>query len=316
METIHYDINNAIEKGPINIVIYGVDSIIQPYIYFLCKKKNTIQFEQTEHVEHFKKDYEYKGNIYFEDENYAIFEDKQIESEFLPITDDNKLWKVLSFEILYSKKVMNVDVDKKVVNFFRHYPNMLIYALNGYKLESPVVGYVGIGEDELNEQIILQKQNNKDGVFKRGYYFLDYESALHEANHEKENDEYLLKLKNISITDSLIDDLNITIRDDKFFINNIFIGDVPPHCNKEAKYTLYYYDKDVVYLKSNKPNSCVVNNKKRDGIVIRYAMFLNRHWIGPKSRKNYDSFSYNSIYMIKSTENFACISYDLYKKII
>ena len=313
METIHYDINIPIEKGPINLVIYGVDSIIQPYIYFLCKKKNTLQFEVTEDIEEFKKKYEYKGNIHFEGENYAIFEEIQLEGDFLPTMSD-KLWKVLSFELLYSKKVFDVEVDKKVVHFFRNYPNMLCYAKDGYKIEVPVVGYVGVGEGELNEQIILQKQNNKNGTFKRGYYFLDYEGALHDANYEKENDEYLLKLKNISVTDSLIDDLSIIIKDDKFFINHIFIGDVPPHCNKEATYTLYYYDKEVVYLKSNKPNHCVVNNKKRDGIVIRYVMFLNRHWIGPKSRKNYDSFSYNSVYMIKSTENFACISYDLYKK--
>ena len=312
METIHYDINNAIEKGPINIVIYGVDSIIQPYIYFLCKKKTTLQFEQTQDIEPFKRDYQYKGNIYFENENYAIFEDFQIESDFLPNND--KYWKVLSFEILYSKKVFDLDIDKKVVNFFKNYPNILCYSKNGYRTEVPVVGYVGIGEDELNEQIILQKQNNKDGPFKRGYYFLDYEDALNDANYEKENDEYLVKLKNISVTDSLIDNLTISIRDDKFFINNIFIGDVPPHCKKDAIYTLYYYDKDVVYLKSNKPNQCVVIKRERDGIVMRYALFLNRHWIGPKSRKNYDSFSYNSVYMIKSTENFACISYDLYKK--
>jgi hypothetical protein len=314
METIHYDINNPIEKGPVNIVIYGIDSIIQPYIYFLCRKKNTLQFEQSDDMDSFKRDYEYKGNIYFDNENYAFFEDKQLESDFLPITTDNKYCKVLSFEILYSKKVMNLDVDKKVVHFFKNYPNILCYARNGYKLESPVVGYVGVGNDELNEQIILQKQNNKDGPFKRGYYFVDYESAVHDAIHEKDNDEYLLKLQNISITDSIIDDLTIRIRDDKFFINHIFIGDVPKHCNKDAIYTLYYYDKDVVYLKSNKPNHCVLNTKTRDGIVIRYVMFLNRHWIGAKSRKNYDSFSYNSVYMIKSTEDFACISYDLYKK--
>jgi hypothetical protein len=252
MDSIHYDINHPIEKGAINIVIYGIDSIIQPYIYFLCRKKNTLQFEQTEEIESFKNGYQYKGNIYFENENYAIFQDKQIESDFLPITQDNKLWKVLSFEILYSKKVMNVDVDKKVVNFFRNYPIMLSFISDGYQLECPVVGYVGIGVEELNEQIILQKQNNKDGPFKRGYYFVDFETALHDANHEKDNDEYLLKLTNISITDSLINDLTITIKDDKFFISNIFIGDVPPQCNKDANYTLYYYDKEVVYLKSNK----------------------------------------------------------------
>ena len=140
------------------------------------------------------------------------------------------------------------------------------------------------------------------------------EDALNEANYERDTNDYLLKLKNISVTDSLIDDVEITIKDDKFFINNMFIGDVPKHCDQTAKYILYYYDKEVVYLKSDKPNHCELTNTKRDGIVIRYVMFLKRHWIGARSRKEYDSFAYNSIYMIKSSENFACISYHLYKK--
>jgi hypothetical protein len=237
------------------------------------------------------------------------------EGDFLP-TQDDKLWKVVSFEILYSKRVLDIDIDKKIINFFKNYPNMLCISKDNYKIEVPVVGYVGIGKEELNEQIILQKTNNVDGIFKRGYYFFDYKNAIDDANYEIEHDEYLLKLNNISVSDSLIDDLSINIRDDKFFINNnIYIGDVPKHCNQSATYKLYYYDNEVVYLKSNKPHNCILTKKKRDGIVIRYVLFLNRHWIGPKSRKNYDSFSYNSTYMIKSSENFACISYHLiYKK--
>ena len=231
----------------------------------------------------------------------------------MPTTDDKHFSKVLPFEILYSKKVLDIEIDEKIVNFFKHYHKFCYITKNNYKLEVPVVGYVGIGKDDLNEQIILQTKNNVEGMFKRGYYFLEYQDALKEANYERDNDDYLLKLENISVTDSL-EDVTITIKDDKFFINDIFVGDVPKHCNQKAKYILYYYDKDVVYLKSDRPNHCELTNKKRDGIVIRYVMFLKRHWIGPRSRKEYDSFSYNSVYMIKSTENFACISYDLYKK--
>lgn len=310
METIHYDINNPIKKdSPTNIIIYGIDTIINPYIYFLCIKKDTLQFEKADY-ELYKNDYMFKGNIYFENENYAIFQNYETEGDFLP-TNEDKLWKVLSFEILYSKKVLNIPIDKKIVDFFKNYPNMLCISKENYKIDVPAVGYVGIGKDELNEQIILQKSNNVEGIFKRGYYFLDYDKALNESNYEKENDEYLLKLKNISVSDSLIDDLTINIRDDKFYINHIFIGDVPKDCNKDAKYTLYYYDKEVVYLKSDKPNHCILNKIKREGIVIRYVLFLNRHWVGPRSRKNYDSFSYDSTYMIKSSENFACISYHI-----
>jgi len=315
METIHYDINIPVNIDiPQNIIIYGIDSIINPYIYFLLSKKKTIKFETTKDYLSYKRDYVYKGCIYFENENYIIFQHIDSEGNFLPTSDDNNLWKVLPFEILYSKKVLDYDIDEKVINFFKNYPKMLSIATT-YKFEVPVVGYVGIGKEELNEQIILQSKNNVDGIFKRGYYFLQYKDALNEANYEREKDEYLLKLENISVSDSLIDDIQITIEDDKFFMNNIFIGDVPKHCNKNAVYTLYYYDKDVVYLKSDKPNHCILSNKKRDGIVIRYVLFLKRHYIGPKPKKNYDSFAYDSTYMIKSSENFACISYHLiYKK--
>ena len=277
-------------------------------MYLLLKKRNTFTFEKTKDYKEYK-DYKYKGSILFENENYIFLEDSQSEGNFLPTPDDNHWWKVLPFEILYSKKVLDFDIDEKVVNFFKNYPKLL--SMN--KDEVPVVGYVGVGKDDLNEQIILQSKNNIDGIFKRGYYFLDYKEALNDANYGRE-DDHLIKLKNISVTDSLIDDLDITIKEDQFFINNMFIGDVPKHCDQKAKYMLYYYDKEMVYLKSDKPNRCELSTKQRDGIVIRYVLFLNRHWIGPKSRKGYDSFAYNSMYMIKSTENFACISYHLYKK--
>lgn len=313
METEHYDINIPVNiDRPQNIIICGVDAIIQPYIYFLFVKNNVITFEKTKDYEDYKRDYMYKGCIFFENENYIFFEQTESEGNFLPMTDDKKFWKVLPFEILYSKKVLDFDIDNKVVNFFKNYPKLLSIKSND-KLEVPAVGYVGIGKEDLNEQIIMQTKNNVDGMFKRGYYFLDYKDALNEANYERD-DDYLLKLQNISVTDSLIDDVEITVKEDKFFINNMFIGDVPKHCNQKAKYILYYYDKDVVYLKSDKPNRCELTNKQRDGIVIRYVLFLNRHWIGSRSRKDYDSFAYNSIYMIKSSENFACISYHLYKK--
>jgi len=313
METIPYDIINSVKSGyPTNIIIYGIDKIIQPYIYFLCTKKDTIQFVQSDNHKEYMRDYDhsYKGCIFFENENYVIYEYTETEGDFLPTDYDSKIWKVLSFEILYSKKILDIDIDKKLTHFFKQFPDLLCININDTKIEVPVIGYVGIGKEDLNEQIVLQNKNNIGGMFKRGYYFFDYKEASHYANYEIDHDEYLLKLKNISVTDSLID-FTVTMKDDKFFINNIFIGDVPIHCNKNAKYTLYYYDKDVVYLKSNVPNKCASSKEKRDGIVIRYVLFLNRHYIGPKSKKNYDSFSYNSIYMIKSTENFACISYHL-----
>jgi len=314
MEPSHYDISITvnIEKTQ-NIIICGIDTIIQPYIYFLFPKNNMITFEKTKDYTEYKRDYKYSGCIFFENENYILFEESESEGNFLPMTDDKRFWKVLSYEILYTKKVLDFDIDKKVINFFKKYPKLLSIT-SGDKIEVPVVGYVGIGKDDLNEQIIMHTKNNVDGIFKRGYYFLDYKDALNEAMYERDNDDYLLKLKNISVSDTLIDDVDIAITDDKFFINNIFIGDVPKHCNQKAKYILYYYDKEVVYLKSDKPNHCELTNKQRDGIVIRYVMFLNRHWIGSRSRKEYDSFAYNSIYMIKSSENFACISYHLYKK--
>jgi hypothetical protein len=315
MESARYDVNLAVNiDRPQNIIICGIDNIIEPYIYFLFPKNTRITFEKTKDYTEYKRDYVYKGCIFFENENYILFEHSESEGDFLPMTDDKKFWKILPFEILYSKKVLDIDIDDKVVNFFKNYPKLLCITENNYKLEVPVVGYVGIGKDDLNEQIIMQTKNNIDGIFKRGFYFLDYKDALNEANYERDTDDYLLKLKNISVSDSLLDEVDITIEDDKFFINNLFIGDVPKHCNQNAKYMLYYYDKDVVYLKSDMPNRCELTNKQRDGIVIRYVLFLKRHWIGSRSRKHYDSFAYNSIYMVKSSENFACISYHLYKK--
>jgi hypothetical protein len=89
METIPYDIINSVKSGyPTNIIIYGIDKIIQPYIYFLCTKKDTIQFVQSDNHKEYMRDYDhsYKGCIFFENENYDVLkievEDKLLNEYF------------------------------------------------------------------------------------------------------------------------------------------------------------------------------------------------------------------------------------------
>ena len=74
MET-NYDITIPVNTDrPQNIIIYGLDTIIQPNIYFLFPKNNRITFEKTKDYTVYKRDYTYKGCVFFENENYVFFE--------------------------------------------------------------------------------------------------------------------------------------------------------------------------------------------------------------------------------------------------
>jgi hypothetical protein len=66
----------------------------------------------------------------FENENYILFEHSESEGDFLPMTDDKKFWKILPFEILYSKKILDIDIDKKLTHFFKQFPDLLCININ------------------------------------------------------------------------------------------------------------------------------------------------------------------------------------------
>jgi hypothetical protein len=153
--------------------------------------------------------------------------------------------------------------------------------------EVPMVAYIGIGKSELNEQILLQNMNEKKGLLGQGYYFTNFENAEYDALYKEVTDDNLIRLENKkNLTDKDFMDTTIHIKDHTFYHYANKLGKVP-YCNETLQYFIYYYDSDVIYLKSIKPNQCKKEIKLREesGYVMRYVMFLKNHSIGKSNNR-------------------------------
>ncbi len=44
---------------------------------------------------------------------------------------------------------------------------------------------------------------------------------------------------------------------------------------------------------------------------MRYVLFLGKHWIGTRAKKDHDSYAYDDEYMVRDPDHFLCLSYHL-----
>jgi hypothetical protein len=301
-----------------------------PYLYFLMMKNmndllqlpNMPSYKINNFMKHKfpKSKYREKGCIEYHNENYIFYEMELIDEEFYPTLSTNTWWKVSPFEMIYSKEVLNYSIDYKYINFFIQNPNLLfLLDENLQKYEIPIIVYLGIGESDLNQQLFLNTLNHYNGEFKKGFYFKTFEKAYEDAiiDYETPN-KHILKLINYNYLNDYIytfgvDEEEIKIKDNKFYFREIFIGNVPEHC-KNIKYTLDSFDDEYIYLKTLDSNECtktVYEKRKENGILIRYVLIQNNNYIGPNKEKGFDSYSYNSIFMVKNQDYFTPLSYHI-----
>jgi hypothetical protein len=330
---INYDLSKLMDKpkitGKNNMVLYCIETIHElPYIYFLTIKNanDILQLPYCTNIDEYMKEaftsstYEYKGTLEEKGENYVFYQVTLYESDFFPTLSSDLWWKVTSFEVLYSGFVLQYKIDKKCMLFFQSNPEFLLLYGKDVRYEIPSIGYVGIGLSELNEQLLMDNKNYRKGRFKKGYYFQSPEEAFKNSLYDTNKPiEYMIKLANHKyITDVLpIESTKITIKNNKFYLEDIFLGDVPSHCKTIGDYELYYFDDEMIYLKTTDENSCTTPYFiKRDdtGTIMRYVLFLGSHWVGTRTKKGYDSFSYDEEYMLKHPDNFLCLSYHLVDK--
>jgi hypothetical protein len=250
----------------------------------------------------------YRGVLNWKKKSYLFYEISIVDSEFL-VTEKEDLIKVTPYEILYTRTVCEEAIHSDCTELFKAYPELCYMK----EYEVPIVAYIGIGVSEINEQILLQTVNEKMGVFGQGYYFKDYDNAVYDAYYKEETDDYLIRLENKGLSDKDIIDTSVRIEKNAFYHRKHFLGNVP-HCDTGLKYFIYYYDEEVIYIKSLKPNSCKkeVSLRKEDGYVMRYILFLKKHLNTKKSGG--DSYAYDSTYMIKNADDFICLSYHFIKK--
>jgi len=317
-----------------NLVLYTIEKINEsPFLYFLMLK-NVNDILQLPNMpnnkvksfmkETFKKSiYINKGCIYHKNENYKIYEMILNDDEFYPTYYNDIWWKVTPFEMIYSREVLYFTIDNKYIQFFIDNPNLLfLLDENQNKYEIPIIVYLGIGESELNKQLLLNNINYYKGIFSKGYYFKTFIQAYEDTMIDYQlPDSYILKLINYNyLTDYIYTENNesdeIIIRDNQFFFRDIFIGNVPSHCLNN-KYKLESFDDDYIYLNSDKETNCtktIYETRKENGIILRYVLMQNKNYIGSDIPKKYDSYSYNSIFMTKNQDSFNCLSYHIVEK--
>jgi hypothetical protein len=328
-----------------NVLLYVIEKGTNPYVYYLMNKVNDIITLPTFYLKNVKdsfdymketfqkSNYKYNGCIFYNDENYLLFQIELFDGGMIPIYQKDSWWKVLPFELIYSKKVLQYKIDSVCCSFFANHPNLLYLFNKTHKFEVPIVAYVGTGESLLNNFILLD-ENQKNGIYGKGYYFTSLEEAyFHALYDDLEPKDTLLKLLNNKYINDLtpVTDRKITIKNNKFYMNDTFIGEVPLHCGKSkndsrSEFTLHNYDENFIYLKSSSSLKQCKNKRnlyfkrKEDGCLLKYVVFLKHSKIVlHKMAKKYDSYCgkdpnhFLSI-MVKNSLNFECISYHMVEK--
>jgi len=281
----------------------------QYMIYYLQRVKDKLEFLTKKT---FANSAKYQGAINWKERKrtYLFYEMTHPEDEFVS-SDQEDLWKVTPYEILYTREVSGIPIHPDCVELFKSVPSLSLIE----EQEVPVVAYIGLGESDIKEQILLQSKNEKIGIFGKGYYFNNYENALYDAYYKEETDDYLIRLENTShLKDHDIQNDQVQLKGNSFYHGSHYLGE-SSECNRNVKYFIYYYDDEVIYLKSHKPHDCKkeIQLRKESGYVMRYILFLKKHCI-QKRGSNADSYASDSIYMVKNTDHFICLSYHFIKK--
>jgi hypothetical protein len=318
-----------------NFLIYNIEKGETPYIcFYMIKNINNYITLPTIYMKNIKEsiqfmesnfntfDYKYMGTIDYNDENIIVYEINNFTDGIIPTYYKDSWWKVSSFEILYTQTVLQFNIDKYYITFFKKNPQLLYLFDKDVKYEVPIVAYIGIDESDLNQQILLNDLNYKNGYFGKGYYFTTLEEAYFKSLYDDlTTTDQLVKLinKNYINEMSILDNTDITIKNKKYYLNNTFIGDTHPNCGS-GKFTLYKFNKDFIYIKSDtKMKKCIESHdysikRKNGGIIIRYVLFLKK--MSYLKRKLYDSYCslkkepfWFPFYMVKTQTQFSILSY-------
>ena len=318
-----------------NFILYTIEKGATPYIYFhMIKNANNIitvptiylnkMHDLTKFIDtHFTK-YSHIGTFLFNDENFVFYEIILDNLGFLPTYESDSWWKVTPYEIIYTQTVLIYAIDQYYIDFFKKNPDILYIFKGALKYETPIVGYIGIDSSELNQQILLNDLNYKDGTKnKSGYYFGIIEQAYFQSLYtDLSPTEDLIKLINDNYIREMTPSKNneITIKHDKFYLNNSYIGEVPQYCNNRT-FTLYQFNENFIYLKSDKKlKKCKTQDfyikRKNSGCMIRYVLFLKKTSITYKLKTGYDSFCYGKVsptwfptYMVRNLDQMSALSY-------
>ena len=319
------DQNTTLHKKS-NFLIYTIEKGDTPYLYYhMIKNINnyislpSIYLNKISDSTHFMDknftQYDYKGTLLWNDENFIFYEINLNNVGFTPTYDNDSWWRVTPYELIYTHTVLMYLIDQYYISFFKSNPETLFVFNDSIKYETPIIGYIGVDESELNQQILLSDIN-----YRKGYHFGSIEESYFQSLYaDLSPNEDLIKLINHNYIHTMSSSNEITIKNNKFHLNNIYIGAVPPNCG--GKFTLHYFNENFIYLKGDKKlKKCITHDyyikRKTPGCIIRYVLFLKKTSISPKMKKGYNSYCYGKnaphwfpTYVVKEASQFSEISY-------
>jgi hypothetical protein len=282
------------------VVLYSIDSLhSKPYIYV-----TGIQIGET--MDAFptfetKDDIAIKGMIFkgihlFKDIDYHFYEIPVVHN----LEKQTKQCKITLYEILCIRHVEGVPIDPSSILFLKAHSYLCILRDNaGEEIKLPGTFYLSLPKERVKEQLFLPCMT--DGIFKKGYYLYTYERCLDTPK------DHLVTIPNsahLHLTKS-----EVTQRKGHFYIDGIDVGPVPDTCAPHLSFTLVEVTPQWITLKSNKPH-----NIEEEWSVLRYLCNMEHHWTGPRSKKEYESFSYDQTFKTVNPDSIRCISMSTWTK--
>ena len=153
-------------------------NMIKCYLYSIMLTKN---------FENFDNNLDLKGLYIWNEKIYLFIDLTRVDIQSDLIYKDASYWLVLVDEIVNKKRVCNIEIDKKVTDFFLNNSDFL-YFKNSKKeqIEIPSVVYSGTQEKLLYFTYMFGKtKDDANSLLGASYYFTNYENAIRQGGWSK-----------------------------------------------------------------------------------------------------------------------------------
>lgn len=237
------------------------------------------------------------GIKHFENDIYMFFDLTDCNIKMYDVYKKNKLWMCLIDEILNVQQVCNINIDKKVTDFFiKNIEFAFLHDLQDNKYITPSVAYVSKNNNLNFTYVFGVSKSKNDAILGPYYYFTDFYNSIDEVQLYENNDETLGIVRFAIFTDNLLVKQNfITDSTDKSKIKQEKLNDAKIDKQYEmmtmriSDYDGTWSDNyDSVYLaKLELDNGQYLKNTP---IVVlknyEQQISLSYHFINKKSLKN------------------------------
>ena len=275
------------------VVFYSIDTLLyNPFVYFTgIQRGDTVDafpsFESKEDIT--IKGMVFKGIHPFKDTDYHVYEIPVVDHVDKPSTQ----CKITLYEILYVRHVHGVPIDPTSILFLKTHSYLCIFKKEEEEVKPPATFYLAVPKCRVKEQLF--SPSLQEGIFKKGYYLY-----THERCNELPRDRLLTVPNTLHLGTNALVGKKATQQKGHLFVETHDLGPVP---EKGLTYTVEQVTYDWISLHTNKPHSM-----KEEWCMLRYLCNMDNHWIGPRTKPEYDSCSYDQTYKYVNPDRVQCVS--------